>query len=151
MRLFVIDAARIGSSGSCVYTTCWIACSSILVIKGTAPGVLLRVWRRCVRGVFLRWRFAVGFCDVMMGGASVIRRIVVIGVLSITLCCFSCSIILTLCSSSFVAAGSNILTMLACRFLMHARPCGVVAAILVSSASSSVNARRCCIFVRFGS
>jgi len=34
---------------------------------------------------------------------------------------------------------------------MHARPCGVAAAILVSSESSSVNARRCCMLVRFGS
>ena len=25
VRLFVIDAVRIGSSGSCAYTTCWIA------------------------------------------------------------------------------------------------------------------------------
>ena len=92
-----------------------------------------------------------GFRDVMMGGASVILCIVVIGVSSITLCCLSFSIILTCCSSLFVAAGSNILMILAWRFLMHARPCGVVAAILVSSASSLVNARRCCIFVRFGS
>ena len=44
--LFVIDAARIGSSGSCANTTCWITGSSILAINGTAPGVLLRVWRR---------------------------------------------------------------------------------------------------------
>ena len=43
--LIVIDAARIGSSRSCVYTTCWITGSSILAINGTAPRVLLRVWR----------------------------------------------------------------------------------------------------------
>ena len=39
----IIDAARIGSSGSCVYSTCWITGSSILAIAGTAPGVLFRV------------------------------------------------------------------------------------------------------------
>ena len=41
----VIDAARMGSDGSCEYTTLLAACSSILVINGIAPGVLLRVWR----------------------------------------------------------------------------------------------------------
>ena len=92
-----------------------------------------------------------GFRDFMIGGESVILGIVVIGVLSITLCCRSCSANLTLCSSSFVAAGSNILVILAWRFLMHVHPCGVLASILVSLASSSVKALRCCIFVRFGS
>ena len=47
VRLFVIDAVWIGSSGSCWYTTCWIT-GAILVIIGTAPGVLFRVCRRCV-------------------------------------------------------------------------------------------------------
>ena len=41
----VIDAARMGSDGSCEYITMLAACSSILVINGTAPGVLLCVWR----------------------------------------------------------------------------------------------------------
>ena len=146
----VIDTARIGSVDSCAYTTFWIT-GSILVVNGTVPGVLLRVCRQCVRGVFLRRRFAVGFRDCMMGGASVILVIVVIGVLLITLCCCSCSASFTLCSSSFVAAGFNIWVIFDWRFLIHAHPCGVVAAILVSSASSSVNACRCCIFFRFGS
>ena len=92
-----------------------------------------------------------GFRDCIMGGASVILGIVMIGESSITLCFRSCSANLTLCSSSFVVAGSNILTIFSWSFLMHARPCGVVAAIVVSSASSSVKARRCCILVRFGS
>ena len=146
----VIDTARIGSVGSCVYTTFWIT-GLILVITGTVPGVLLRVCCQCVRRVFLRWHFAVVFHDCMMGGASVILVIVVIGVLSITLCCCSCSASLTLCSSSFVAAGFNIWVILDWRFLIHAHPCGVVAAILVSSPSLLVNACRCRIFVRFGS
>ena len=107
----VIDAARIGSIGPCVYTTCWIT-GLILVITGTAPGVLFCVCCQCVCRVFLRWCFAVGFCDCMMGGASVILGIVIIGVSSITLCFCSCYAILTLCSSSFVAVGFNILVML---------------------------------------
>jgi len=136
----VIDAARIGSIGSCEYTTLLIAGSSILAINGTAPGVLLRVWRQCVRGVFLRWRFTVGFRDCMIGGVSVIRSIVVIGVLSINLCCCSCSASLTLCSFSFATDGLIFLVIWVWRFLMRVRPCGVCAAVLVSLASSLVNA-----------
>ena len=101
--------------------------------------------------MFLSWRFAVGFRAFMMGGASVIRLIVMIGTLSITLCCRLCSFSLTLCSSLLDSLGFNILMILVWRVLMHARPCGVAAAILVSLASSSVNARRCCMLVRFGS
>ena len=48
----VIDAVSIGSIGTCECTTCWIT-GSILVIIGTAPGLLFRVCCRCVRGVFL--------------------------------------------------------------------------------------------------
>ena len=70
-----------------------------------------------------------GFRDCMMGGESVILVIVVIVVLSITLCCCSCSASLTLCSSLFVSAGFNILVILDWRFLIHVRPCGVVAEI----------------------
>jgi hypothetical protein len=101
--------------------------------------------------VFLSWRFAVGFRACMMGGASVIRLIVIIGASSITLCFRSLSANLTLCSSLLAAVGFNILVMLVWRFLMHARPFGVAAAIAVSVASSSVNARRCWMLVRFGS
>ena len=107
----VIDAVSIGSVGSCEYATCWIT-GMILVITGTAPGVLFCVCRLCVRGVFLSCRFAVGFLDCIMGGASVILGIVTIGVSLITLCCRSCSAILTLCSSSFFAFGCNILVIL---------------------------------------
>ena len=49
-----IDAAMIVSVVSCEYSAVLIAWSSVLAINGTAPGVLLRVWRPCVRGVFLR-------------------------------------------------------------------------------------------------
>ncbi len=54
-------------------------------------------------------------------------------------------------SSLFDSLEFNILVILAWRVLMHARPCGVAAAILVSLVSSLVNARRCCMLVRFGS
>ena len=148
--VLIMVAVSIGSVVLCVCTTFWITCS-IRVIVGTAPGVLFCVCCRCVCRVILSLRFAVGFCDYMMGGASVILGIVMIGKSSITLCCRSISSILTLCSSLFVSTGFNILVMLAWRFSMHARPCGVADEILVSLASSSVNARRCCIFVRFGS
>ena len=83
-----------------------------------------------------------GFHDFMIGGASVILVIVAIGVSSITLCCCSFSACLTLCSFSFVSVGFNILVMFDWRFLIHARPCGVLAVIFDSSASSSVKARR---------
>ena len=46
----VIEAARMGSVGSCAYTVLLIVCSSILVIVGTAPGVLFLVIRRCDLG-----------------------------------------------------------------------------------------------------
>ena len=92
-----------------------------------------------------------GFRECIIGGAFVILGIVVIGELSITLCFCSFSANLTLCSLAFATNGFSILVMLDWRFLMHARPCGVVAAILVSSASLSVNAHRCCMLVRFGS
>ena len=92
-----------------------------------------------------------GFRECIIGGASVILGIVVIGASSITLCCHSCSTSLILCSLAFATDGFSILVMLDWRFLMHACPCGVVAAIFVSLEISSVNACRCCIFVRFGS
>ena len=81
-----------------------------------------------------------GFRDCMIGGAFVILGIVVIGVSSITLCCHSCSIRCTLCSSLFATDGFNILVILDWRFLMHLRPWGVLAAILVSLESLLVNA-----------
>ena len=101
--------------------------------------------------MFLRWRFAVRFRDCMMGGASVILGIVIIGELPITFCCHSCSTSLTLCSSLFATDGFSMLVIFDWRFLMHACPWGVLAAILVSSVSSLVSSLRCCMFVRFGS
>ena len=41
---------------------------------GNIPGVLLRVTRRCKRGVVFRVRFAVGLSVFIIPGASVMRR-----------------------------------------------------------------------------
>ena len=92
-----------------------------------------------------------GFRDCMMGGASVILGIVTIGESPITLCCRSCSSSLTLCSLSFATDGFSMLVIFDWRFLMHARPWGVLMEIFVSLLSSSVSALRCYMFVRFGS
>ena len=61
--------------------------------------------------MFLRCRFAVGFRDCVMGGASVIIGIVIIGESSITLCCFSCSSFLTLCSLADGLGGNHIVPL----------------------------------------
>jgi hypothetical protein len=53
---------------------------------GRIPGVLLRVTWRCSRGVVRYVRLAVGLCVSMMGGASVIQGIVIMGESSVTLC-----------------------------------------------------------------
>ncbi len=52
-----------------------------LMVCGTCmmPGVLLRVTRRCMRGICINDRFAVVLQDCMMGGASVMRGTVMIG------------------------------------------------------------------------
>ena len=70
------------------------------VINGTPPGVLFLVVRRCTRGVCFSILFAVGFCELMIGGALVMRGMVRMGVWSITLCAaIRASMSLTLCSS----------------------------------------------------
>ncbi len=56
------------------------------VIIGNPPGVLFRVTRRCIRGFSFSLRLAVGLRDCIIGGASVMRGMVSIGVLSNTLC-----------------------------------------------------------------
>lgn len=116
------------------------------LIKGTPPGVLPRVCLRCVNGVVLMWRFAVGFLDSMMAGASVMRGIVRIGVSSITLC----SSAYTLCSSDIVGIaggimGGGVRTSLMCDWsrVSRRRPFVVLPALLPSAANSSVSARKC--------
>ena len=78
-----------------------------LIIFGRAPGVLFRFTHWCKRGVSLRVRFAVGFHACQIGGAFVLcdtSGMVMMGVLSITLCCCICILLsLTLCSSNAIA------------------------------------------------
>ncbi len=91
-----------------------IGVGAVRSINGTPPGVLFRVCRLCTNVVDLMLRFAVlGLRDCMIAGASVMRVIVRIGVLSITLCCSA----LTLCSSivgkvgGIIGGGVRILSM----------------------------------------
>ncbi len=64
-----------------------IGIGSILLAALYTPGVLLHVTRRCRRGVERKLRLAVGFLVSRMGGAFVIRGNVMMGAVSITLCC----------------------------------------------------------------
>ncbi len=59
---------------------------SINVGTGTIPGVLFFVTHLWSLAVFSNALFAVGFCDCMMFGASVISGIVTMGVSLITFC-----------------------------------------------------------------
>ncbi len=125
-----------------------------LIIFGTPPGVLFRVTRWCTRGVSLRVRFAVGFLACKIGGAFVMGGTigtVMMGVLSITLCCCICiSLSRTLCSSNALVE-FKIFLMFSWRSLMSRRPFCVALAIAVALANSSVSAWKCWCSVRFGS
>ena len=78
-------AGRIRSNlrSPCASLLVSLAC---LVINGKPPGVLCLITRRCIRGFSCSLRFAVGLRDCIIGGASVMRGMVSIGVLSTTLC-----------------------------------------------------------------
>ena len=92
----------------------------------------------------------------MIGGASVMRGMVMMGVLSITLCSSS----LTLCSSSLTlcyvrgvaveAGGARMDLIFVCSFFMSSLPLCVVPALVVTSANSSVSALKCWCGVRLG-
>ena len=129
-------------------------CIEGLIIFGTPPSVLFGVTRWCMRGVSLRVRFAVGFCACKIGGTFVMRGTsgtVMMGVLSITLCCcIHISLSLTLCSSKAIV-GFKIFLMFARRSLMSLQPFCLVLAIAVDLASSSVSAWKCWCGVRCGS
>ncbi len=92
----------------------------------------------------------------MIGGAWVMRGMVMMGVSSTTLCSSSLTLgssSLTLCSvRSFdvEAGGVRIHLILVCRTLMSALPLAVVPALVVTSANSSVSARKCWCGVRLG-
>ncbi len=55
------------------------------LIAWTTPRVLFHITRQCRQGVSFSVRFAVGFCDCIIGGAFVMRGMVRMGVSSITL------------------------------------------------------------------
>ncbi len=92
----------------------------------------------------------------MIGGASVMQGIVMMGVLSTTLCSSSltlCSSSLTLCSIRGVdveAGGMRMHLIVICRTLMNALPLAVVPALVVTLANSLVSARKCWCGVRLG-
>ena len=90
-----VIACRIRSDLQCPCAALWVSLTR-RVINGNPPGVLFHITRWCNRGVSFSILFAVGLRDCIIAGASVMRGIVSIGVLSNTLCWFSLS---TLCSS----------------------------------------------------
>ena len=91
---FLVDMRLVGIS--CGASRLGIGC--ILLIAGNFPGVLFRVTLAWILGVGVVFsaRLEVGLRACIIGGASVIRGNVMMGVLSITLCSSS----LTLCSSA---------------------------------------------------
>ncbi len=121
-------------------------------IAGTAPGVLFRFTLQCRQGVSFSARFVGGFRDCIIGGAFVMRGMGRMGVLTITLCCC----ILTLCSCSVAscsvirAGGSTICLILFWSIFMRRHPVGVLSAVAVSLASSSVRAQKCWSGVKVG-
>jgi hypothetical protein len=124
-----------------------------LVISGNPPGVLFLVTRRCSRGLSFSLRFAVGLRDCIIAGASVMRGMVRIGVLSNTLCWFSlatlCSFSLTLCSS-WTMCGFNVSSIFLCSAFTSRLPAGMAFASSTASINASVSARKCCCFVKHG-
>ena len=120
---------------------------SVLVIRGSAPGVLVWVCLRCMRFVVIKLRFAVGSCVCMIAGASEIRGIVQMGAsslggLSIT------SLLGTLCS--FLFGGARMALIALARLLMSHCLLVVPAAISVVVCNSSVCALRCAFGLRLG-
>ncbi len=121
----------------------------LLLIMGTPLGMLFLVTRLCIRGVFLSACFDVGLQACMIGGTSVMRGMVSMGVSSITLCCSS----LTFCSAICVAlalGGVRIVLILDWSSLMSLCPFGVAPALAVLSANLSVSAHKCWCAVEFG-
>ena len=127
-----------------------------LLMAGNFPGVLFRITLAWILGVAFSACLEIGFRACIIGGALVIQGTVMMGDLSITLC----SSALTLCSSSLTlccacgggidAWGVRMFLIFTCNFLMSALPFAVVPALVVTSASSLVSARRCWCCIRFG-
>ena len=116
------------------------------------PGVLLRVTRRCRRGVLANVRFAVGFRDCIIGGALDILVMGIMGYVSIPLCSSSlwAAVTVTLCGVA-VDVGCNKVSIRLARSVSNRRPFGVWLARSVLADSSSVNARKCWCKVSVGS
>ncbi len=125
---------------------------SITVGHGVMPGVLLRVTRLCRRGVLANVRFAVGFRDCIIGGASDIRVMGIMGYVSITLCSSSlwAPVTVTLCGVAR-GGGCNKVSIRWERSVSNRLPFWVWLARSVSAVSSSVNARKCWCGVSVGS
>jgi hypothetical protein len=144
----VVDATIAGRIRDDLRSPCAVVVVSLArrVIIGNSPGVLFLVTRRCIRGFSFSLRFAVGFRDCIIGGASVMRGMVSIGVLSNTLCWFSlatlCSSSLTLCSS-WTKLGFNACSIFLCSDFMSLLPAVVAFASSTASVNSSVSARKC--------
>ena len=108
-----------------------------------------------ILGVVLSERLEEGLRACMIGGALVMQGIVMIGVLSITLCfssCTLCSLSLTLCCACGVvveAGGVRMDLICICSFLMSALPLAVVPTLVATLANSSVS-RKCWCGVRLG-
>ncbi len=79
------DRVRVATAG--VAWASSVAANLVRCINGTPPGVLLCVCHLCTKGVSLMFRFAVGFRDAIMPGASIMHGMVMMGELLITLCC----------------------------------------------------------------
>jgi hypothetical protein len=107
-------------------------------MAGSFPGVLFRVTLAWILGVDISARLEVGFRVRIIGGASVMRGTVMMGVLSITLCSSAltlCSSSLTLCFACGVATdawGVRMCLIFTCNFLMSALPFAVVPALVVT-------------------
>ena len=148
--LFLVAKRLVGSSGGASGTGC------TLLIGNTPPGVLFRVALLCILGIDFRTHFDVGLRAYMIGGASVMRGMIMMDVTSITLCSSSlilCSTSLTLCSVCGVAVeagGVRMKLIFVCRISMSALPLDVVPATVVTSADSLVSALKCWCGVRLG-
>ena len=144
----VVDATIAG----CIRSNLRSPCASLVVslahrvIIGNPPGVLCLVTCRCIRGFSFSLRFAIGLRDCIIAGASVMRGMVSIGVLSNTLCWISlatlCSSSLTLCSSR-TKFGFNACSIFLCSAFTSRLPAVVVLASSTASVNSSVSARKC--------
>ena len=139
---FFVEMRLVGIS--LVASVLGIGC--ILLMAGNFPGVLFRVALAWILGVDFSACLEVGFLACIIGGASVMRGTVMMGVLSINLCSSAltlCSSSLTLCCAHGVATdawGVRICLIFISNFLMIGLPFAVVPALVVTSSSSSVSA-----------